>query len=47
MLQKLEGRDKVTPHMIANKVNEVIEILNELISKTESKIKEENTERGK
>jgi len=30
MIEKLEGRDKIQPHKIANKVNEVIEILNKL-----------------
>lgn len=30
MIQKLEGREKVSPHIIANKVNEIIDIINNL-----------------
>lgn len=29
MITKLEGRDKVQPHLISNKLNEVIDFLNE------------------
>ena len=30
MIEKLLGREKINPHAIGNKVNEIIEILNEL-----------------
>jgi len=30
MIEKLNGRDKVNVHKVANKVNEIIEILNKL-----------------
>ena len=39
-MEKLNGRDKVQPHIIANKVNEIIDILDgilESINKSEEK----------
>jgi len=29
-IQKLEGREKIQPRLIANKLNEIIDILNKL-----------------
>ena len=44
MITKLEGREKVQIHLVANKLNEVIEYLNEKKMeklKAEEKLKEE------
>lgn len=44
MIEKLEGREKVQVHIVANRVNEIIEILNELELKTGEKEEEEKDE---
>lgn len=35
MIPKLSGREKIQAHLIANKVNEIIDIVTELILKFE------------
>ena len=50
IIQKLKGREKVQPHKIANKINEVIEELNKQEKEAQERIeilaKEREFEKG-
>jgi len=46
VISKLEGRDKLQPKVIADKLNVVIDIMNELESSTEKPMIDETPEVG-